>query len=308
MRLHDRVFPDISIHTQATGRWSITNPNLQGLKGDISDIYVPDRGMVALKHDWDAIELRIQASLANDKPLLDAFANKWEPHTLNTCDVLGYPHPPNKSNPHTSPECEEWRRAIHWQGKEDIRRRFGKMFVFRLIYRGDPKHAGDIPGAKQLGLTASKLQQAANNWLLAHPAIRTYWARVEEQVRAHLWTKTWTGRKRRYQGISPEALMKRVVPASVMREACNHPIQGGVSDLKNLCIIEIIERCPWVTLWKEQHDAFWLECPEAREAETWPVYQQVVQQPRVIEGVTIQFPADFKRYLPNGTSERVVRL
>jgi hypothetical protein len=42
--------------------------------------------------------------------------------------------------------------------------------------------------------------------------------------------------------------------------------------------------------------------------ETWPIYQQVVQQPRVIEGVTIQFPADFKRYLPDGTNERVARL
>jgi DNA polymerase-1 len=261
-----------------------------------------------MKHDWSSIELRIQAGLANDTPMLKAFEHDWDLHTLNTCDVLGYPQPTNKYNPHTSPEDAEWRRSISWQGKDDIRRRFGKMFVFRLCYRGDPKHAGDIPGAKQLGLTAAKLQQAANNWLLAHPAIRTYWARVEQQVRQHLWTQTWTGRKRRYQSLSPGHLLSRTIPASVMREACNHPIQGGVACLKNLCIIEILERCPWMSLAKEQHDAFWLECPEEREAESWPVYQQVVQQPRVIEGVTIQFPADFKRYLPNGTSEKVARL
>ena len=95
-------------------------------------------GICGQKHDWDAVELRIQASIANDKPMLDVFANRWDPHTLNMCDFLGYPYPVNKRDPHNAPEDEEWRTKLDWRGKDDLRRRFAKTFVFRLIYRGDP--------------------------------------------------------------------------------------------------------------------------------------------------------------------------
>jgi len=69
VRLRERVFPEFMTHTQANGRWSIVKPALQQLPGDLSDIYVPDHGYMWPKHDWDAVELRIQASIANDKPI-----------------------------------------------------------------------------------------------------------------------------------------------------------------------------------------------------------------------------------------------
>ena len=301
MRLHERVYPEFMTHTQANGRWSIVKPALQQLPGDLSDIYVPDEGTMWMKHDWDAVELRIQASIANDKPMLDVFKQRWDPHTANMCDFLGYPHPVNKRDPHNAPEDAEWRAKLDWRGKDDLRRRFAKTFVFRLIYRGDPRFAGDIPGARQLGLDGKKLVQAADRWLAAHPAIRLYWARQDEQIRTQGFTQTWTGRKRRYMSIGPD----RRIPQGVFREGANHPIQGAVADLKNITMLELLERCDWLTLAKEQHDAFWLECPLEREAETWPVYQEVVQREREIEGVRMAFPAEFKRYLADGTVEKV---
>ena len=301
MVLRNRVYPEFLTHTQANARWSIVKPALQQLPGDLSDIYVPDEGKVWLKHDWDAVELRIQGAIANDKPLLDVFANRWDPHTLNMCEVLGYPYPSDRRNPHASTEDSVWREKLDWRGKDDLRRRFAKVFCFRLIYRGDPRFAGDIPGAKQLGLNGPKLVKAADAWLLPHHAIRKYWARIDEQIRTYGFTQTWTGRKRRYMSIGPN----RVVPAGVFREGANHPIQGAVADLKNLTMIELLERCDWLTLAKEQHDAFWLECPVEREAETWPIYQEVVQRARLIEGVLMPFPAEFKRYLAGGSVEKV---
>lgn len=304
MELHDRVYPEFLTHTQANARWSIVRPALQQLPGDLSDIFVPDEGYAWLKHDWDAVELRIQGAIANDRPLLDVFANRWDPHTLNMCEVLEYPYPNNRQNPHTADEDREWRSKLDWRGKDDLRRRFAKVFCFRLIYRGDPRFAGDIPGARQLGLDGKKLQRAADAWLVPHHAIRTYWARIDEQIKLYGFTQTWTGRKRRYTSIGPD----RVIPSGVFREGANHPIQGGVSDLKNLTMLELLERCDWLTLAKEQHDAFWLECPLDRVNETWPIYQEVVQRPRVIEGVTVPFPAEFKLYLPDGSVQKVARI
>ena len=301
MILRDRVYPEFLTHTQANARWSIVKPALQQLPGDLADIYVSDEGKVWLKHDWETVEARIQGAIADDTVMLKWFENGWEFHTNNMCDFFGYPYPNNRRNPHDSPEDAEWRKQLNWCGKDDLRRRFAKVFVFRLFYRGDPRFAGDIPGARALGLDGNKLKQAADRWLSAHPRIRLYWAKIDEQVRRYGFTQTWTGRKRRYMSIGPD----RVIPNSVFREAVNHPIQGGVSDLKNLTMIELLERCEWLTLAKEQHDAFWLECPVERVDETWPIYQEVVQRPRVIDGVTVPFPAEFKLYKSDGSVEKV---
>jgi len=306
VELHDRVYPEFLTHTQANARWSIVRPALQQLPGDLSDIFVPDDGYGWLKHDWSSVELGIQGAIANDRLLVDAFnANPiWDMHTRHMCEILEYDYPVSKDNPHTSPEDEPWRVRYKWVGKDDLRRRFAKVFVFRLIYRGDPRFAGDIPGARALGLDGKKLQRAADAWLSRHPAVRAYWARIDEQIRIYGFTQTWTGRKRRYTSIGPD----KVIPSGVFREGANHPIQGGVSDLKNLTMIELLERCEWLTLAKEQHDAFWLECPLERVDETWPIYQEVVQRPRVIEGVTVPFPAEFKLYLPDGSVQKVARV
>lgn len=449
MELHDRVYPEFLTHTQANARWSIVRPALQQLPGDLSDIFVPDEGYAWLKHDWSAIEMRLQGAIANDVPLLRAFGSslewacqnvyeelwgdyerrwadcigvqrvsagvpriplsssdgevlqsfvsqlkagvlqpvqerlnrvpsassewspvlspsgqggwawndrtshqweqgrqsarelrgddargallaacatwvvtggppplwegkhqlnglptEWDTHTVNMCEVLEYKLPVSKYDPHYSVADEGWRETLQWRGKDDLRRRFAKVFCFRLLYRGDPRFAGDIPGARQLGLDGKKLQRAADAWLVPHHAIRTYWARIDEQIKRYGFTQTWTGRKRRYTSIGPD----KVIPLGVFREGANHPIQGGVSDLKNLTMIELLERCEWLTLAKEQHDAFWLECPLDRVDETWPIYQEVVQRPRVIEGVTVPFPAEFKLYLPDGSVQKVARV
>lgn len=297
MNLVNRVYPSISLHTQATGRWSITGPPLQQLPSDLFDIVVPDAGTVWLGHDLDAVELRIKAAIANDKPLLDLFARGDDPHTFNCCDIFQFAYPPVGANAYdmSIPENAEWRTKLGWEGKDDVRRVFSKRFVYRLIYRGNARFAGDIPGARQLGLDGPKLVKASTNWLLKHPAIPQYWARIDDQVRRLGYSATWAGRKRRLLGRGN----------GVYREAANHPMQGGVADLMNLTIIELADLCPWLVFVLNIHDELWMECPVEREAETWPIYQRVVQQARNIEGVTVPFPASFKRYDDKGVIEKV---
>ena len=301
LQLVDRVYPEFHLHTQATGRWSTVRPPLAQLPSDLRDIIKPDLGTVWIGHDWDQIELRLQAGLANDRPLLEAFENAWDIHTLNCCDIFGYQYPPQRNDPHGSAECAAWRSTLGWRGKEDDRRVFSKRYVYRLIYRGNPKFAGDIPGARTLGLDGPKLVKASQNWLLPHHAIVAYWARVDQQVKDHGYTQTWAGRKRRYMSIGPT----RAIPNSVFREAANFPMQGGVADIMNLAVIEICERLPFVNLVYTMHDSMWMECPVEREDEAWPVYQEVVQQARNINGVLVPFPGSFKRIREDGVEEKV---
>lgn len=298
MNVYERIYPEFLIHTQTTGRWSTVRPPLAQLPSDLQDIIKPDQGTVWLGHDWDQIELRLQAALANDTKLLEAFSANWDIHTMNMCDLFSVAYPPDRGNPHLTESCAAWRADVGWKGKDDTRRVFGKRFVFRLIYRGNPRFAGDIPGAAALGLTAPKLVKASQQWLLLHPAIRLYWSRCDAQVRQMGYTETWAGRKRRLLGVGQ----------GVAREASNFPMQGGVADIYNLSMIELVTQCPWLSMVYGVHDSFWMACATEREAETWPHYQRIVQQPRLIEQTQVRFPASFKRVTEDGVKQPVPTL
>lgn len=116
------------------------------------------------------------------------------------------------------------------------------------------------------------------------------------------WTRTWAGRKRRLMSIN---WMDRRIPDSVLREASNFPMQGGVADIMNLTVVELCERLPFLNLVYTMHDSMWMECPIEREEEAWPIYREVVQQARDIYGVMVPFPGSFKRVTTGGLEEKV---
>ena len=304
MRLRERVFPSILTHTQATGRWSIVDYPTQQLTQDLEGVIRPDKGKVWLKHDWDQVELWFQAALAGDEPLLRAKREKWDIHALNTCEAFGLPYPPTRIDAHGHPDNRDWRELVGWRGKDDPRRSFSKRFVYRIIYRGNPAHAGDIPGAKALGLDGRKLADASRVWLAAHAAIPLDWARTDEFILRHGYTATWTGRKRRTLSVGPGGK----ITEAICRELSNHRMQGGVADLLNISLLELQDEMPYLILLGSKHDALTMECPEELEEGTWPMYQKIVQQERNVEGVNITFPASFARIRWDGTTEKVATI
>ena len=301
MRIRERVYPTVLTHTQATGRWSIVDYPTQQLTADLKDVLIPDKGTAWLSHDWDQVELWFQAANANDLPLLQAKKEKWDIHALNTCEAFGFPYPPTKVDANGHPDNAGWRAAIGWLGKDDPRRTFSKRFVYRIIYRGNPAHAGDIPGAKALGLNGPKLTNASRTWLAAHAAIPQYWARTDEFILRHGYTETWAGRKRRTLSVGANGK----ITEAICRELSNHRMQGSVADLLNVTLIELVETMPWLKYVVSKHDALTMECPEELVEESWPEYQRIVQQARDIEGVHMTFPGSFATVRWDGTIEKV---
>lgn len=279
-----RLYPRFLIHAQASGRWSTNDPPLAQLPSDLRDILTPDRGAVWLGWDWDQIELRLLAALAGDQPLLDAFTNAWDIHTINACDIFGWAYPPDLKDPHKAPTCQAWREGLKWEGKDDVRRRFAKAFVYRLHYGGDPRRAGDLPGSKTLGLDGPRLVQASQRYLLRHPAISAYWGRCDVDVRDRREVRTFAGRRRRLLGQGN----------GVNREASNHGMQGGVSDVLNLSTVAIKAALPYARLVYTMHDSAIWSVPSARELEAQPVMDAIVTQPYMINGREIRFPCTWK--------------
>jgi hypothetical protein len=124
----DRVHPRIATHSQANARFSTTDPPMATLPADLRDLYMPDEEWPWFGWDWDQQELRLIAAIANDHPLLEAFKNGWDVHTMNACDIFDIPYPIDLKNPHKSPSCAEWRATHGWGGKDDTRRVFSKRF------------------------------------------------------------------------------------------------------------------------------------------------------------------------------------
>ncbi len=301
MQIRSRVYPCILTHTQATGRWSINDFPTQQLTKDLEGVLKPDKGKVWMHHDFDQVELWFQAAIANDAPLLQAKRERWDIHALNTCEAFGLPYPPTRTDAHGHPDNAAWRDLVGWRGKDDPRRTFSKRFVYRILYRGNAAHAGDIPGVKALGLDGRKLAHASRTWLAAHPAIPLDWVRTDAFIAKHGFTRTWAGRKRRTLSVGTNG---RITEA-ICRELCNHRMQGGVADLLNLSIIEMMAQMPFLSLLSTKHDALTMECDEALEEEAWPEYQRIVQQERMVGEVALTFPASFARVRWDGTTEKV---
>lgn len=283
------VSPDQSTHSQASGRWSVTDPPLTTIPAKLRKMLRPPPGHVMVKYDADQQELRLNAHFAGDEPTLEAFRNGWCVHTLNTCDIFKLPIPPNKENPHGTPESHDWRLDVHWEGKDDKRRVFSKRFVFRLIYRGDPEQAGDIPGAKALGFTKVWLVEASQNYLARHPALPVYWNRVDHTIRTTRTVRSFGGRKRYLNG-SLEARPGKV-PA-ICREGTNHRIQSGGVDWSNGLILTVDRECAdlsagFVYGAFDSHNWF---VPEEHEAVFRDRVWEITQRPLVIDGRELVLP------------------
>ena len=164
-----RVFPGL-LPTQASLRWSVTDPPLVTTSHPYmdpptklqSEVVLPDPDTAWISFDYDAIEAKIVAAYSHDQGDLDAFRLGRDLHTITACEMFKMPLPPNLFNPHTSPECAEWRKAMNWQGKDDKKR--GQAKVRYCTYYGKDHKAAEESGyAKEIlrkGGTREELVEA----------------------------------------------------------------------------------------------------------------------------------------------------
>lgn len=259
-----RIYPECRQHVQATGRDSYVGPALQQMKGTLLTLIEPDEGCCWVGWDWKQIEVRLLAVEANDQPYLQAFREGRDIHGINMRDIFG---------PVGSKELEE------------LRRRWIKAFIFRLHYQGKPENAGDIPGTRALGLNVDGLIAASERYLAKHPALPAYWQQIAVEAERTGMVRTFMGRPRRLTSPWKNARA---------REACNHPMQGGVADIYKSTALLVKKAAPWARLVFGAHDSQWWQVPAGRCLEFLAVAAPIVERPFQINGHTVSFPADYK--------------
>jgi DNA polymerase I-like protein with 3'-5' exonuclease and polymerase domains len=264
MRNRERIYPKYAIHAQASGRWSITGPPLgqfprpkNPIGRAIQECIIPDEGTVWLGWDWKQIEPRLEAYLSGEQQLIDLFESGGDPYRL-------------------------YAQLMGWENPTDEQRQFAKRHRLKMSYGGDK--GSDTPGSKKLGLTKADLERAGSAIINGLPRLAAYWSEVQGRAFEEKQVRTFDGRVRVLLGQSEKAL----------REALNHPNQGGVASILNTTIIRIQAALDYVLMVYTVHDAGWIEIPEERYAEAKPVIQEIVTAEWEINKRRIRFPADFK--------------
>lgn len=301
LRPYSRVYHSL-LPTQASGRWSVTNPPLVNFKDDLRDCIVPDKGDAWIAWDLDAIEGKIVAAYSHDVDDLRAFNKGWDIHTMTACHMVGLPLPPDLVDPHQSASCAEWRDKHGWKGKEDKRRILAKV-RYCLLYGRD--HTA-VSGSKyekdmvKMGFGRDVLVQAAIQFLAAKPNLRStklkWWAATAKAGEA----RTIFGRRRRLFGKTWDK----------SKEGWNHMIQGSVTDMVNTALIEIHEARPDYRLIYPSHDAAKNRVPirdlePDRREQTLDIFRKAVLKRYEVEGESIESTATWHIYYDDGRIEHL---
>src|SRR5207245_7860548 len=83
-----------------------------------------------------------------------------------------------------------------------------------------------------------------------------------------------------------------------LREYFGYPMQGSVSDIKKVVLLDIYDTLPELEFMYEMHDSAW-EQGQAADCQAtddvWKVLKLLIEREWVVNGVKVTFPATLKQ-------------
>ncbi len=234
-----RVHTSYNQTVTATGRLSSSDPNLQNipirthLGKKIRQSFIADKGHKLIKADYSQIELRIVASLANDKTMLQAFENKDDIHTQTAALI----------------------NQVEAKDVTPNMRRQAKEVNFGVLYG-----MGAWGLAKRTGISNLKAKEFIDKYFASYSQVKQYLAETIAIARDKGYVETFYGRRRYIPEINSGVQQVR---AAAERTAINMPIQGTAADLLKLAMIEIDKKLPKdCKMILQVHDELVFEVPD----------------------------------------------
>ena len=292
-----RVHPNF-LPTQASGRWSVTNPPLinfpdaakaakKGLP-NLQACFEPDIGTYWLCSDWNAMHAVFMACMSQDEEDIIAFREKYDIHSITAVRVFKLPALPSplESEIHTGASCAEWRERVKWAGKGDRRRHLMKTVRYALLNAYDEKGVLEAKDVEELGLTMDDLLKAGRAFLAAKPGMVRWKKEYARDAIAKQEARSLLGRRRKLFGSDEKEKFKTAV---------SHFLQGTEVDIMELTLLEVLERFPEARLAWPSHDGLKFIFPTSLPIEvTLPVVREIVERPRQIGKYTIPLYATWE--------------
>jgi len=210
-----RVHTSFLLAATNTGRLASSDPNLQNIpiKSDegkeIRKAFIAGKKNVLISADYNQIEMRILADMADVKELKKAFKNNEDIHSLTASQVFNVPI--NKVN-------------------DDLRRK-AKTINFGIIY-GITQYGL----AKQISVSNQEALDFINAYFKKFPQIKDYMNSTISACRKQGYVSNIFGRRIHLRGINDKNFSIRSFQE---RAAINAPIQGSAADIIRLAMIKI---------------------------------------------------------------------
>ena len=243
-----RVHTSFLLAATNTGRLASSDPNLQNIPikttdgKEIRKAFIAEKNNILISADYNQIEMRILADIADVKELKRAFKNNQDIHSLTASQVFGVPI--NKVN-------------------DDFRRK-AKAINFGIIY-GITQYGL----AKQISVSNHEALDFINAYFKKFPEIREYMNSTIKVCRKQGYVTNIFGRRIHLRGINDKNFSIRSFQE---RAAINAPIQGSAADIIRLAMIKIDkifeeDKKNKAKMLLQIHDELIFECLQKDEAQ-----------------------------------------
>ena len=226
----------------ATGRISSTEPNLQNiptrfeLGKRVRKAFKPEEGKVYIDADYSQIELRVLASISEDKHMIEAFKEGQDIHKQAASKVFKTP--------------------IDQVTKEQ--RSNAKAVNFGIVYG-----ISDFGLGEQLGISRKQAKKYIDEYLEQYEGIKSFMNNITEEAKEKGYVETLFHRRRYIPELKSNNYMVRQFGS---RAAMNTPIQGTAADIMKIAMIKVYQEIKKRKLESkivlQVHDEMMIEVPK----------------------------------------------
>ena len=210
-----RVHTSFLLAATTTGRLASSDPNLQNIPiksedgKDIRKAFIAKKDHVLISADYNQIEMRILADLADVKELKKAFKNNKDIHSLTASQIFN----------------------VDIIKVNQDQRRKAKAINFGIIYG-----ISQYGLAKQINVSNHDAEEFLNAYFLKFPEIKVYMDQTIKFCRKSGYVNNIFGRKSHFININDKNYNVRNFQE---RAAINAPIQGSAAEIMRLAMIRL---------------------------------------------------------------------
>ena len=238
-----RVHTSFLLAATTTGRLASSDPNLQNIPiksedgKDIRKAFISEKGFTLISADYNQIEMRILADLADVKELKKAFKNNEDIHSLTASQVFN----------------------VDIKKVDQDMRRKAKAINFGIIYG-----ISQYGLAKQINVSNHEANEFLEAYFAKFPEIKVFMDNTIKFCRKSGYVNNIFGRRSHFNGINDKNFNVRNFQE---RAAINAPIQGSASEIMRLAMIRLDKKFNDINDYKSKillqiHDELIFEVPE----------------------------------------------
>ena len=214
----NRVHTSFLLAATTTGRLASSDPNLQNIPiksedgRDIRKAFIAKKEHVLISADYNQIEMRILADIADVKELKKAFNNNEDIHSLTASQIFN----------------------IDKKKVNKDQRRKAKAINFGIIYG-----ISQYGLAKQINVSNYEAEEFLKSYFTKFPEIKMYMENTIKFCRKSGYVNNIFGRRSHFNSINDKNYNIRNFQE---RAAINAPIQGSASEIMRLAMIKLDKR------------------------------------------------------------------